>query len=71
MATGDNLKSTKAVAAAVLGFLAPGAAYLAGVSSDGVSPNEWLTAGLICVGGAAVIGGVVHQVENKPKEPGL
>ncbi len=71
MATGDNLKSTKAIAAAVLGFLAPGAAYLAGVSSDGVSPSEWVTALLICVGGGAVIGGVVQRVENKPKEPGL
>lgn len=68
MATGDNLKSTKAIAAAVLGFVAPGAAYLAGVSSDGVSSQEWLTAGLICVGGAAVIGGVVQRVENKPKD---
>lgn len=68
MATGDNLKSTKAVAAAVLGFLAPGAAYLAGVSSDGVSSQEWITALLICVGGGAVLGGVVHQVENKPKD---
>ena len=68
MATGDNLKATKAVAAAVLGFIAPGAAYLAGVSSDGVSTNEWLTALLICTGGGAVLGGVVHQVENKPKE---
>ena len=68
MATGDGLKSTKAIAAAVLGFVAPGAAYLAGVSSDGVSSNEWLTAGLICVGGAAVIGGVVQRIENKPKD---
>ena len=68
MATGDNLKNTKAVAAAVLGFVAPGAAYLAGVSSDGVNSNEWLTAGLICVGGSVVLGGVVHQVENKPKD---
>lgn len=67
MATGDNLKATKAIAAAALGFVAPGAAYLAGVSSDGVSSNELLTALLICVGGGAVIGGVVHQVENKPK----
>lgn len=68
MATGDGLKNTKAIAAAVLGFLAPGAAYLVGVSRDGVSGSEWLTAGLICVGGGAVLGGVVHQVENKPKD---
>ena len=68
MATGDNLKSTKAIAAAVLGLIAPGAAYLAGVSSDGVSPHEWLTALLICAGGSVVLGGVVQRVENKPKD---
>lgn len=71
MATGDNLKNTKAIVAAVLGFVAPGAAYMAGVSNDGISSSEWITALLICVGGGAVLGGVVHQVENKPKEPGL
>lgn len=68
MATGDNLKNTKAIAAGVLGFIAPGAAYLAGVSSDGVSSQEWLTALLWCVGGGVVLGGVVRQVENKPKD---
>ena len=68
MATGDNLKATKAVVAAALGFVAPGAAYLAGVSSDGVSSSEWITALLICVGGSAVLGLTVHQVENKPKD---
>ncbi|HEY9415383.1 MAG TPA: hypothetical protein VIQ30_11535 [Pseudonocardia sp.] len=68
MATGDNLKNTKAIAAAVLGFIAPGAAYLAGVSGDGISSQEWIAALLICVGGGAVLGGVVQRVENKPKE---
>jgi predicted phage tail protein len=68
MATGDNLKNTKAIAAAVLGFIAPGAAYLAGVSSDGVSSQEWIAALLICIGGGAVLGGVVQRVENKPKD---
>ena len=68
MATGDNLKNTKAIAAAVVGFVAPGAAYLGGVSSDGVSRNEWITALLICISGGAVIGGVVQRVENKPKD---
>lgn len=68
MATGDGLKNTKAIAAAVLGFIAPGAAYLAGVSSDGVSTQEWITALCFCVGGGAVIGGVVQRVENKPKD---
>lgn len=68
MATGDNLKATKAIAAAVLGFIAPGAGYLAGVAGDGISQQEWVTAVLICIGGGAVIGGVVHQIENKPKD---
>lgn len=67
MATGDNLKNTKAIAAAVLGFIAPGAAYLAGVASDGVSGNELIIAACFCVGGGAVSGLVVQRVENKPK----
>jgi predicted phage tail protein len=67
MATGDNLKSTKAVAAAVLGFFAPGAAYLTGVAGDGTSTNELVVALCFCVGGAVAFGGVVQRVENKPK----
>lgn len=69
MATGDNLKATKAVVAAVIGFLAPGASYLIGVSSDGVSGQEWLVAGLTSIVTSAVSFGVVHQLENKPKDP--
>lgn len=68
MATGDGLKNTKAIVAAVLGFLAPGAGYLAGVSGDGVSTGELVTALCFCVAGGAVIGGVVQRVENKPKD---
>ncbi len=68
MATGDGLKSTKAIAAGILGFLAPGAAYLAGVSSDGVSQGELVTALCFCVGGGVVLGGVVQRLENKPKD---
>ncbi len=68
MATGDNLKSTKAIVAAVLGFVAPGAAYLAGVSTDGLSTQELITGLLICVGGSAVLGLSVQRVENKPKD---
>lgn len=71
MATGDGLKNTKAIVAAVLGFIAPGAGYLAGVSGDGVSTSEWITALCFCVAGGAVVGGAVQRVENKPKEPGL
>lgn len=69
MATGDNLKNTKAIAAAVIGFLAPGASYLIGVSSDGVSGQEWLVAGLTSVVTAGVSFGVVQRLENKPKTP--
>lgn len=68
MATGDNLKSTKAVYAAVLGFLAPGASYLIGVSGDGISTNEWLIALLTSVVAGGAIGTAVHLVENKPKD---
>jgi predicted phage tail protein len=68
MATGDNLKNTKAIYAAVIGFLAPGAAYLAGVSGDGISSSELVTALLWCIGGGVVLGGVVQRVENKPKD---
>lgn len=71
MATGDTLKSTKAVYAAVLGFLAPGASYLIGVSSDGISINKWLIALLTSVVAGGVIGGVVQVVENKPKDDSL
>jgi predicted phage tail protein len=67
MATGDGLKNTKAIVAGVLGFIAPGAAYLAGVAGDGLSSQELITALLICIGGGAVLGGVVQRVENKPK----
>lgn len=68
MATGDGLKNTKAIYAGAMGFLAPGAAYLAGVSSDGVSQGELITALCFCIGGGVIVGGVVQRVENKPKE---
>lgn len=55
----------KAVAAGVFGFLAPGATYLIGVSGDGITGNEWLVAGLICIGGAAAASGAVYAVRNK------
>jgi hypothetical protein len=76
MATGDGLKNTKAWAAAyggaVLGFVAPGAAYLLTVDSDGISGTEWTHGGLIAVVAAVatggILGGVVQRVENKPKD---
>jgi hypothetical protein len=67
VATGDNLTAAKAVAAGVLGFLAPGAAYLIGAGQDGITSNEWVLAALWCIGGSAVVGGTVYAVENKPK----
>lgn len=70
MATGDGLTSAKAYAGAVCGALAPGAAYLIGVSGDGLTATEWLIAGLTVIVGGAVTGGVVYSVENKPKTPG-
>lgn len=67
MATGDNLKPTKAVIATVLGFLAPGASYLLGVDSDGLSSTELVHAGILCVAGGLLLGGAVFATENKPK----
>lgn len=67
MATGDPLRSTKAIVAAALGFVAPGAAYLVGVAGDGITRGEWVVGALICIAGSVAIGGAVHQVENKPK----
>lgn len=67
MATGDALKSTKAIYAAVVGALAPGAAYLTGVGGDGISGNEWILAGVWCLAGGAAGGLGVQRIENKPK----
>lgn len=68
MATGDPLKSTKAIYAAVVGALAPGAAYLTGVGGDGISGNEWIMAAVWCLAGAGVTGVGVQRIENKAKE---
>lgn len=70
MATGDNLTAAKSVAAAVIGFLAPGAAYLIGAGQDGITSNEWVLGALWCIGGSAVAGVTVYAVENKPKTTG-
>lgn len=59
------MRAAKAVAAGVVGFLAPGAAYLIGVSGDGISGNEWLVAGLTAVVAAGVSSGVVYAVPNQ------
>ena len=67
MATGDPLKASKAIVAAVLGFLAPGALYLTGVADDGITSTEWIIGALYCVAAGALLGGAVYKVENKPK----
>lgn len=67
MATGDNLTSAKAVAGAVAGLLAPGAAYLIAQSGDGLTSTEWLIAGLTAIVTAGAVGGTVYAVENRPK----
>lgn len=67
-ATGEGLKATKAVYAGVIGFLAPGAAYLAGVAGNGVTREELIIALCFCVGGSAVAGYGTYQIENKPKQ---
>ena len=75
MATGDLLQATKAkygaLVAAAVGFVAPGAAYLLTVDSDGISGTEWGHGGLIAIVAAAgaglTVGGVVYKTENKPK----
>lgn len=61
------MTAAKAWAAAALGFLAPGAAYLIGVQDGGYTGNEWITAGLIAIASGGTLGGVVYAVENKPK----
>jgi hypothetical protein len=68
MATGDNLKSTKAYVAAALGFVGPGALYLISVGDDGLTGNEWLLGALYCLAAGAATGLAVQQIENKPKE---
>lgn len=69
-APAPTLSAAKSAAAAVVGFLAPGAAYLIGAGQDGITANEWILGALWCIGGSAVAGGVVYAVENKPKTPG-
>lgn len=60
-----------AIVAAVLGFLAPGAAYLLTVDENGITGAEIWHAALIAVVTAAVQGGAtgyaVWRAENKPK----
>ena len=71
MATGDNLKNTKAIYAGVVGLIAPGAGVLLPQvmpGGDGIQRNELLWALLLCVVFAAGGAGVVQRVENKPKD---
>lgn len=61
--------------AAVVGLLAPGAAYLLTVDHDGLTATEWQHAGLIALvaaaGAGAAVGGTVWRVENKAQERDL
>lgn len=67
MATGDGLTAAKAWGAAIAGFLAPGAVYIAANAGDGLSSNELIVAGALCVAGGAAAGVTAYSVENKPK----
>lgn len=72
MATGDTLKSTKAVWAAVLGFIGPGLAVLipqVAPGGDGIQSRELVWALLLSLAFAGGGGAAVWKVENKPKTP--
>lgn len=60
----------KAIWAAVLGFVGPGAGILlneARPGGDGIQQSDLLYAGLFCVVFAAGGGITVYQAQNKPK----
>ena len=61
------MTATKAIYGAVLGFVAPGAAYLLLNLDGGLTWNELLGALLTAVVTSASVGVAVHRVENKPK----
>lgn len=62
----------KAIAAAVLGFIAPGVGLLvAEQKGDGIQSGDLLLALLLCIGGSAAIGGTVYAVRNRPIEKPL
>lgn len=62
-----EFSKAKALVAAVLGFLTPGAAYLIARADDGINGNDWLVAALTCIASSAITGGVVWAIPNKPK----
>lgn len=59
-----------AIVAAAAGFVAPGVTYLLTVDGNGITGTEWLHAVLLSIafagGSAAVVGGTVYAVENRP-----
>jgi hypothetical protein len=71
MATGDTLNSAKALWGGVVGFVAPGAAYLLTRLEDGITGNELIGAGLTAVVTAAGVSATVWAVENRPKRQTL
>ena len=73
MATGDALKNTKALAAGIVGFVAPGASFLIYAVTDQsagstvITTGEWITAGCMCLVTAGAAAVTVQRVENKAK----
>lgn len=59
------MNAAKAIYGAVVGFLAPGAAFLIAQSGDGLTGNEWLIAGLTSIVTAGAVGSTVWAVENR------
>lgn len=69
-----TLKPTKAIWAAIIGFVAPGAVVLTSAvtarSELGavITTAEWITAACACIITSAAGGFTVYRVENKPKD---
>ncbi len=63
-----TIGKAKAIAAAVLGFIGPGVAYMTAQVVDGgngIQGNDWVVAALFCLGGAGAGGGIVFAVKNR------
>ena len=73
MPTGEQLKPTKAIWAAIIGFVAPAAVVITSAVTDRsdlgsvITTAEWITAACACVITSAAGGLTVYRVENKPK----
>lgn len=60
------MTAAKALWGAVIGFVAPGAAYLLANQASGISGDELIAALLTAVVTSAGVAGTVYWVENKP-----